>query len=136
MDKILLIYPSFLYSDLSNNVIIMPLSLIYIATPLKDLFDIRIIDQRVDKEWRNTLERELRSGRTICAGISSMTGPQISGALEAASIIKKVSPAVPVVWGGVHPSLAPEQTIKDDRVDMIVLGDGEEPFRELVDAVR
>lgn len=136
MDKILLIYPSFLYSDFSNSIVIMPLSLIYIATPLKDRFDIRIIDQRVDKGWRNTLERELRSGRTICAGISSMTGPQISGALEAASIIKKVSPAVPVVWGGVHPSLAPEQTIKDDRVDMIVIGDGEETFRELVDAIR
>lgn len=136
MDKILLIYPSLLYSDISKNVVILPLSLIYIATPLKNRYDIRIIDQRVDNDWRNTLKSELASGRTICAGISTMTGPQISGAIEAASIIRELSPGIPIIWGGVHPSLAPEQTIKDNRVDIIVIGNGEETFRELVDVIR
>ncbi|KPJ67939.1 hypothetical protein AMJ44_07050 [candidate division WOR-1 bacterium DG_54_3] len=136
MDKIVLIYPSLLYSNTSNAIMVLPLSLIYIATPLRNDFDIKIIDQRVDNDWRNTLKKELRSGKTICAGISSMTGPQISGAIESASIIKKLSPALPLVWGGVHPSLTPEETIKDDHVDIVVIGDGEETFTELVHVIQ
>jgi radical SAM superfamily enzyme YgiQ (UPF0313 family) len=115
---------------------VLPLSLIYVATPLNKHYDIKIIDQRVDDDWRVTLKKEILSGKTICAGISSMTGPQISGAIEAASIIKNLSPTTPVVWGGVHPSLTPEETIKDEHVDIIVIGDGEETFRELVDVIQ
>jgi len=134
MNKIILIYPSLMDLDASN--VILPLSLIYIATPLKGQFDIHIIDQRVDKEWRRTLTKELQSGSVTCAGISSMTGPQISGAIEAASVVRKISPAVPIVWGGVHPSLAPEQTIKNDLVDIVVIGDGEETFKEIVEMIQ
>jgi radical SAM superfamily enzyme YgiQ (UPF0313 family) len=115
---------------------IPPLSLVYIATSLKERFKIKIIDQRVDENWRNVLEKELLTDTVICTGISSMTGPQISGGIETASIIKKVSPGVPVIWGGVHPSLLPEETIKNEFVDIIVIGDGEETFGELVEVLR
>ena len=64
-----------------------------------------------------------------------MTGPQIFGAMQAASLIKKFTPAVPVIWGGVHPSLTPEETIKSELVDIIVIGDGEETFKELVETI-
>ena len=134
MDTIVLIYPSLKGVDASN--VILPLSLIYVATPLKNQFKTIIIDQRVDCEWRRRLEKVLRSGNVICTGISSMTGPQISGALEAASIIRKITPSVPIVWGGVHPSLTPEQTIKNDLVDIIVIGDGEQTFKELVEVIQ
>ena len=134
MDKIILIYPS--SKDLEPSNVIVPLSLIYIATPLIDQFDIHIIDQRVDKQWRHTLEKELQSGSVVCAGISSMTGPQISGAIEAASVVRKVSPDVPIVLGGVHPSLTPDETIKSELLDIIVIGDGEETFKELVETLR
>jgi radical SAM superfamily enzyme YgiQ (UPF0313 family) len=133
MEKIVLIYPRVHKNESS---LIPPLSLIYIATPLKKYFKIKIIDQRMDKEWRITLRNELISDSIICAGISSMTGPQISGAIEAARIIKKFSSAVPVVWGGIHPSLLPEETIKNELVDIIVIGDGEETFTELVEVIQ
>jgi radical SAM superfamily enzyme YgiQ (UPF0313 family) len=114
----------------------MPLSLVYVATPLRHDYRIKIVDQRIDKDWRNTLTKELSGNDVICAGISSMTGPQISGGLETASIIKQSKPEVPVVWGGVHPSLLPEKTIKDDMVDIVVKGDGEKTFQELVHALQ
>jgi anaerobic magnesium-protoporphyrin IX monomethyl ester cyclase len=133
MEKIILIYPSRSDHELT---LIPPLSLVYIATPLKGIFKINIIDQRVDREWRLTLRNELMPGTVICAGISCMTGPQISGAIEAAKIIKDFSPSVPIVWGGVHPSLLPEETIRNEFVDIIVIGDGEETFKELVEAIQ
>lgn len=110
----------------------LPLSLIYIATPLRNAFDIKIIDQRVEKNWQETLREELSSENVVCVGISSMTGPQITGGIEAASIAKKCSHSVPVVWGGVHPSLLPEETVANEFVDIAVIGDGEETFSELV----
>lgn len=133
VEKIILIYPD---THNTGTNMILPLSLIYIATPLKDDFKILIIDQRIDHNWRTILKNELSKDKIICAGISSMTGPQILGGIEAASIIRKVSPDIPVVWGGVHPSLLPEETIKTPLVDIIVIGDGEDTFRELVGALR
>jgi radical SAM superfamily enzyme YgiQ (UPF0313 family) len=133
METLILIFPTLPGMDESNK--IMPLSLLYVSTPLRHRFDIRILDQRLDEDWRHTLENELQSDRVICAGISTMTGPQIQGAIEAASIIRRLSPGVPIVWGGVHPSLAPEQTLEHELVDIIVVGDGEETFRELVEAI-
>jgi radical SAM superfamily enzyme YgiQ (UPF0313 family) len=65
-----------------------------------------------------------------------MTGPQIAGAMEAASIIKNFFTSVPVVWGGVHASLTPEETIQNELVDIIVIGDGEDTFKELVEAIQ
>jgi len=133
LHKIVLIYPG-TQDDQSN--MIAPLSLIYIGTLLTEDYEIVIIDQRVDRDWRGTLRNELDSDRVICAGISSMTGPQIAGGIEAASLIRRLAPSMPIIWGGVHPSLLPEETIQNDFVDIIVVGDGEVTFRELVDVLK
>lgn len=133
MEKIVLIYPKIGDNESTS---FLPLSLIYIASPLKRKFEIKIIDQRVDKEWHRTLKNELALNRVICVGISSMTGPQIWGAIEAAGIVKRYFPDLPIVWGGVHPSLLPEETIQNEFVDIVVIGDGEETFTELVDVLR
>jgi len=39
---------------------------------------------------------------------------------------------VPVVWGGIHPTMLPEQTLMNDFIDIIVIGEGEETLVELV----
>lgn len=40
---------------------------------------------------------------------------------------------VPIIVGGVHPTSVPEEVIKEDWVDIICIGDGEEAMVELVD---
>jgi len=132
MDKVILIYP---HLDGPREAALPPLSLISISTFLLGRFEICIIDQRVDTEWKQKLEHELSSGKPVCAGISTMTGPQIGYALEAAALIRSLAPRLPIVWGGVHPSLLPEETLAHDLVDIVVIGDGEETFAELVDAL-
>ena len=56
---------------------------------------------------------------------------KIRYALEVSSFVKSHS-AVPVVWGGVHPTLLPEQTLKNENIDILVCGEGEESFFELM----
>ena len=39
--------------------------------------------------------------------------------------------SIPVIFGGVHPTLMPEEVIKEETVDYICIGEGEEPLLEL-----
>ena len=48
--------------------------------------------------------------------------------------LKKVMD-VPIIVGGIHPTSLPEEVIKEDWVDIICVGDGEEAVRELADAM-
>jgi radical SAM superfamily enzyme YgiQ (UPF0313 family) len=42
---------------------------------------------------------------------------------------------VPVIAGGLHPTFAPEQVLTTPGFDYVCLGEGEEPMRDLVDAL-
>ena len=64
-----------------------------------------------------------------------MTGPQILRALDACALVRATHPDVPIVWGGIHPTLLPEQTLEHPLVDIIVAGEGEATFAELVKAL-
>lgn len=108
----------------------LPLALLSSARNVALEFDTILIDTRIDKDWKKTLRQELQK-QALCVGITSMTGRQIGYALEVARYVKAVS-QVPVVWGGIHCSLLPESTLKNENVDIVVIGEGEISFLELV----
>jgi radical SAM superfamily enzyme YgiQ (UPF0313 family) len=112
----------------------IPSGLLAIATPL-DLagYSIKIIDQNFEDRWKDILHSELQK-KPICVGVSAKTGPQIRYGIEASKIVKQYD-AIPVVWGGIHPSLLPEQTLENDNIDIVVQREGEETFFELVQAL-
>lgn len=132
--NIVLIYPK-TGMDFGSTVA-PPHSLLTIAAPLhKEGYRIKIIDQRVDKDWKKHLIDELKLN-PICVGISSMTGIHIYFALEAAKIVRSHTKGkVPIVWGGPHPSILPEQTLKNDHVDIVCVGEGDVSFYDLVRAL-
>ena len=112
----------------------LPLELIAVGSPLvRAGFRVRIIDQRVDPTWREALDAEL-ARNPVCVGITSTTGPQLRHALEVSQLVKARSD-VPVVWGGIHATLLPEQTLERPEIDFVVQGEGERTFAELVAAL-
>lgn len=108
----------------------MPMGLLSISSFASKDFNIKIIDQRFEKNWKALLLDGIKSN-PLCVGVTSLTGKQIVSALEISEIVKKHS-TVPVVWGGVHPTLMPEQTIKDPLVDIVIEGEGDISFYELI----
>ena len=50
-----------------------------------------------------------------------------------AKLIKGKKPNLKIIFGGSHPSEFPELVIKDKNVDMVVKGEGELTFTELLD---
>ncbi|MBN1157004.1 radical SAM protein [Candidatus Woesearchaeota archaeon] len=65
-------------------------------------------------------------------GISTYTKNHEAGLLMA-KIAKEHHPSCIVVFGGVHPTILSEETIKDDLVDIVVIGEGEETLLELAE---
>jgi radical SAM superfamily enzyme YgiQ (UPF0313 family) len=134
MKKILLVQPKVGSWEFIQSTPMLPLALLSISAFLAKEYDIRIIDQRLDPRWASTLQEELGEGEVVCVGVTTMTGPQIAYALEGSKIVKENS-NVPVVWGGIHPSILPEQTIRHSLVDIVIAGEGEFAFRDLVHAI-
>jgi anaerobic magnesium-protoporphyrin IX monomethyl ester cyclase len=134
MKSIVLFCPSHKFGGSVQPRIELPLGLLAIASPLDRAgYEVSIIDQRVDEHWKERLTKEIRK-KPICVGVTSMTGPQIKNGLEASRLVRQQSDR-PIVWGGIHPSLLPEQTLENENIDIVVQGEGEETFFELVGAL-
>ena len=112
----------------------LPQGLLHVAAPLlPNGFEVRILDQRFEPNWRSVLQEELELG-LVCVGVSTTTGPQLRHALEISKAVKSIRDT-PVVWGGVHPSILPGQVLTLREVDVVVVGEGEQTFLELVQAL-
>ncbi len=129
MKSVTLIFPD----TKQEHRVLLPLALLYAGTPVARAgYRVNIIDQRVEPRWEERLEHLLATEKHVCVGISTMTGKQVAGAVGAGDAMRRLAPHVPLVWGGVHPSLLPDQTLEDPRVDLVVVGEGDETLPELV----
>ena len=134
MRSVVLVYPRHTHGWEAQPWVDMPMGLLCVASPLDRAgYRVSIIDQRVERGWRERLAEEVRQN-PLCVGISTSTGPQLRYALEISELVKSLG-QVPVVWGGVHASLLPEETLQNATVDVVVQGEGEETFLELVGAL-
>ena len=68
----------------------------------------------------------------LCYGLSVVTGSQITPALTSTLLAKEKMPGVPVIWGGWHPTIFPEQTLRQDGIDVAIAGMGEDALYGLV----
>ena len=81
-------------------------------------------------DWRARLQREVDAD-PLLVGITCYTGPMIGRALDAAQTVRTVNTDIPIVWGGVHVGLLPEQSLRHPLVDIVVRGEGEQSLLDL-----
>jgi radical SAM superfamily enzyme YgiQ (UPF0313 family) len=105
-----------------------PLNLLSAASVICAEMEIRLVDQRTG-DWRAELAKVLDAG-TVAIGVTALTGSMITNALDALREARRHSKA-PIVWGGVHASLLPEQTVSHELADFVVEGEGEFALAEL-----
>jgi radical SAM superfamily enzyme YgiQ (UPF0313 family) len=114
----------------------LPLQFLALASVIdKTKYDVKIIDARIEKnaEAAHAKVRELLS-HAACLGVSVITGTPLKDAVAISRITKSFAPSVPVVWGGWHPSIYPEQCMREGYADYCVFGQGEMTFLELLEA--
>jgi radical SAM superfamily enzyme YgiQ (UPF0313 family) len=129
--KILLIYPQLGPQSLLPQA---PLSLLSICPNLEAAgYEPVIIDTRIESDYKEKIRHHLPE--CLFVGITSMTGMQIQYALQVAALIREIDPQKTIVWGGIHATILPEQTLADPRIDIVVAGEGEEVIVELANCL-
>ncbi|MEU5811551.1 radical SAM protein [Streptomyces sp. NPDC047718] len=106
----------------------MPFALLTLAKSLREsgLVDVVLFDgnQQDPAAWEQLLDEHLE--RTLCLGVSVMTGGgQIGHALEMVRAAKERPYCPPVVFGGPHVNVLPEQTASHPLVDAVLQGPGQ-----------
>lgn len=105
-----------------------PVALTSVGTAVMGEHDVRVLDLRLEEE--DALVKTIVSFRPDVVGTTSMT----TDAYQAKAVLrtaKSISPDVLTVVGGHHPTLCPEE-LDEPYVDVIVQGEGEITFREIV----
>jgi anaerobic magnesium-protoporphyrin IX monomethyl ester cyclase len=109
----------------------MPLGLLAVGSALAaDKYDVSVFDARID-DLSEQRVLEAAEG-AVCAGMTVFSGPSIGNALRLSRELKKRYPSLPVIWGGWHPSILPEQCIASGAVDAVVIAQGEGTFVDLL----
>ncbi len=114
----------------------IPLGLAYIAAFLRqnNINDISILDNHVEGLGSTEIKDYIQSNNPNIVGIYTTT-PTILIALEIAKIVKSVERDTIVVMGGPHVTALPEESLKDENVDIIVIGEGEVTMLKLIEAL-
>ena len=112
-----------------------PLGLAYLASVIRNKCEVKIVDANVLDYGLEDIKGELKAFQPDVVGVTSTT-PSIYEAYKVAEAAKDVRKDCIVVLGGSHATFLPEETLTEcGSVDVVVRGEGEETFCEIVDVI-
>ncbi|SDT85574.1 B12-binding domain-containing radical SAM protein [Desulfobacula phenolica] len=98
----------------------------------KSSHEAKILDLTFKKKnWRKAISEEMNSTDYDLVGITCLIF-NFWQALSVAEFIKN-NFGTKIMFGGVHPILAPEEVISNDCIDIVCIGEGEQTLLELLD---
>jgi len=134
--KVLMINPPYSSSKYKFiGLVAPPLGIAYIAAMLeRNGVTVKILDSPALDIGHETVKKEIQSYSPDIVAVTSVT-PTIESALKTAQISKKACPNAITVLGGYHPTFTYQEVLKNDFVDIVVCGEGEQTMVEIVDAI-
>ncbi|MHB8858055.1 MAG: B12-binding domain-containing radical SAM protein [Thermoleophilia bacterium] len=110
-----------------------PLGILYVGSALKRAgYEVELL--HIAPEEIHEYARKTAAKKPLFIGLSAFTCNQTSYSAEFSKEVRKLSDS-PVVWGGIHATMVPEETLREDYVDMIVVGEGEDTAVEFAAAL-
>ena len=107
----------------------------YMAAVLEqNNIDVDVLDASALELSYDEIGEEILKRKPDIVSISALT-PTIGVALDSADKIKQVKPDTVVVLGGYHPTFEFESVLAEPSVDVVVRGEGEYTFLELVRSI-
>src|SRR6266496_1867271 len=103
-----------------------PLSILAIAAVLEGREEFAIVDGNLDPHPTETLLTLLRENPVELLAVTVMPGPQTVGAVASCREVRRLFPAVPIVWGGYFASNYTQAALNASYVDFAVRGQGED----------
>jgi radical SAM superfamily enzyme YgiQ (UPF0313 family) len=112
-----------------------PLGIIYLATVCKENgIDVKLIDLTFDNSWA-AYERRITKQKPDIVGFTALS-PFYDDVLKAVAITKKIVPHAKIIIGGPHATALPLEVIKDDFVDIVVVGEAEKTIVSLLNTLQ
>ena len=156
--KILLISPPITVyeADLTTPGNVVPLGIAYIASYVRETSqkdgwncDLKILDCLAESQSLVTkyqdksrfgfsdeqILEKIKEYQPDVVGVSCQYTAYAADAHNVCKVVKAHNPNIFVVLGGAHCSISPEIELKDNNVDAVVFGEGEETFYELVHGI-
>lgn len=147
--KVMLINPSNTMPKDSIRRVAPPLGLLYLASTIKDRYIIDILDSTFEGYYNTTISGDyvtyglsdeqvverIKKFKPDVVGVSSMFSARQSTAIHYCDLVKSVNKDIIVVLGGIHPSLFPEESIMNQSVDYVIMGEGEFRFKQLLEGL-
>jgi len=135
MLRVLLVYPGYIVRE-------QPLNILYISSAIKAaghrtlLFDLTPFRKRPlwgdpFRTIREKFSEALLSFKPAVVGFSVMS-VNLKVALILSQLTKQLLPQAVTIFGGIHPTIAPESTIREPSVDIVCRGEGEETIVEFL----
>lgn len=132
-----------------NKEFIPPPSLLYLAGVLQRAdFTVSILDLNTYKPWEIVTDstdiflniiitEQISDFRPSLIGIGCLFSGQFPSVLKLSESIKNHFPTIPIVIGGMHPTIYPAEILKNcPSIDYVVVGEGEEQIVALASAVK
>lgn len=134
--KILLVNPPFSRQEVNIWKIVSscmpPLGLAIIASCLEKAgHEVNILDIAAEPMSQDKFKAFLRRNHFDWIGFTATT-LALNNALALAEIAKHECPDSTIVFGGVHPSIFPEQVLGHKNVDYVIVGEGERSIVSLI----
>lgn len=108
---------------------ILPLGILSVGSALrKNNYEVELVN--INEKQINEAVKKISKTNPDYVGLSVMTGIQTLHSAEFSKKMKKASMNTPILWGGIHPSLLPEQCIGEDYIDYVISGEGEPAILE------
>lgn len=113
-----------------------PLGLLYLASYLKEYSEhaVTIIDCDAEGLDYPDLKQRISQHQPDIVGIQVLTFTLLD-ALKTAALVKNVLEGIPVVFGGPHVTIYPQESLEYQDVDYIVRGEGEASFKRMLDVI-
>lgn len=113
---------------------VLPLGILSVGSHLKRCgYKVELVN--ITEKQITEIAAIIAEKNPLCVGLSVMTGVQTRQSAELSKKIKTLNKAIPIIWGGIHPSLLPEQCLGEDYIDFVVISEGEITTTELVEKI-
>jgi len=123
------------FSGLYNDTKMVPTGLGYLASYVRKAgVEVKLLDQYAECLPLEDVYRLIDAFAPDLIGYGATT-PNYFAAINFVRAIKKGFPHIKSVMGGNHPSILPEETLREDAVDFVIRDEGEYPLLNLCEAI-
>ncbi|MBN2056945.1 cobalamin-dependent protein [bacterium] len=132
--RLLLVHPR-LADNFYEDIKLPPMGLAYVAGAARQAgHEAAILDTVFSNDPVAETVRLVDEFRPDLLGLS-VTSASHGAAMNLAAVVKQARPALPIVCGGVHPTILPRAVCAMSQVDYVVFGEGESTINELLQVV-